>query len=175
MKAVFLDRDGTVTVGIPKYERVDRLDKVELLPHTLEALRILTGLDFGVFLVTNQAGLAEGLMTKAEFNAINDKILELIAPSGIQIIRTYVCPHGMDDNCECRKPKPTLLFEAAREYDIDLAASYMVGDRATDVKTGINAGTRTILVRTGDPAAIAPQATYTAADLLDAVRYIAEQ
>ncbi len=173
MKAIFLDRDATITIGTPTYERVDSLDKVELLPHSLEALTILAGLDYGIVIVTNQAGLAEGLITEAEFWAINDKVLRLIAPSGITIIKTYVCPHSLDNTCACRKPKPKMLLDAAQDYAIDLAASYMIGDRWSDMQAGINAGTKTILVQTGVRGVVSAEATYTATDLLDAVRYIA--
>lgn len=171
MKAVFLDRDGTVNAGIPYHERVDSVDKVELLPNSLEALSLLAKSDYFVFFVTNQAGLAEGLITMDDFEAINSKLLEMIAPSGIKITKTFVCPHGEHDNCECRKPKPKMLIDAARKYSIDLANSYMVGDRSSDIETGINAGTKTILVQTGSILE-APKATYTATDLLDAVNYI---
>ena len=175
MKAVFLDRDGTVNVGVPTYERVDSLDKVELLPNTLEALKLLADLDYGVFFITNQAGLAEGLITQEHFDKINNKVLELVAPSGIKVIKTYVCPHGENDNCECRKPKPKLLLDAATEHEIDLANSYMIGDRHSDVMTGVNAGTKTILVKTGVPTVEAPEATFTAQTLLEAVNYIASK
>jgi D-glycero-D-manno-heptose 1,7-bisphosphate phosphatase len=74
MKAVFLDRDGTINAGIPKYERVDSVDKVEILPNVIEALRLLASLDYKVFFVTNQAGLAEGLITQAQFDEINGKV-----------------------------------------------------------------------------------------------------
>jgi histidinol-phosphate phosphatase family protein len=172
MRAIFLDRDGTVTAGIPKYERVDSVDKVELLDNTLEGLRLMTELDYLKFFVTNQAGLAEGIITEADFAVINNEVLRQIQPSGIQITKTYVCPHGEASNCECRKPKPKLLQDAAAEYDIDLANSWMIGDRLSDIQTGINAGTKTILVQTG---AIhdAPEATFVAKDLLEAAQYIA--
>jgi D-glycero-D-manno-heptose 1,7-bisphosphate phosphatase len=172
MRAIFLDRDGTVTYGIPKYERVDSVDKVELLPNTIEGLRLLSTLDFLKFFVTNQAGLAEELISWDEFNAINNEVLRKIEPSGVEITETYVCPHGEGSTCECRKPKPKLLQDAAVKYDIDLANSWMIGDRLTDVQTGINAGTKTILVQTGS-IMDAPEATYVAADLLDAAKYIA--
>jgi D-glycero-D-manno-heptose 1,7-bisphosphate phosphatase len=173
-KAVFLDRDGTVTVGVPTYERVDSLDKVELLPKTIEALKRLAGMGYLIFFVTNQAGLAEGLIGWDEFNEINGKALELIAPSGIKIEKTYVCPHGENDNCECRKPKPKLLFDAAKEYDIDLTNSWMIGDRPSDVMTGVNAGTKAILVKTGVPTVECDQATVTLPSLLEAVEYISK-
>jgi len=174
MKAVFLDRDGTIDVGVPTYERVDSLDKVELLPNVVEALSRLAELDYGVFFVTNQAGLAEGLISQAQFDEINNKVLELIAPSGVKVLKTYLCPHAEADNCECRKPQPKLLLDAAREFDIDLAQSWMIGDRPSDVMTGINGGTRAILVLSGVPTVTSDQATATVPSLLEAVEYIAQ-
>lgn len=174
MKAVFLDRDATINVGVPKYERVDSLDKVELLPNTLEALKLLATLDFVVFFVTNQGGIGEGLISLDEFAEINSRVLDLISPSGVKITKTYLCPHGYNDDCECRKPKPKLLLDAAKEFDIDLKSSYMIGDRPTDVQTGLNAGTKTILVMTGHKNAAHDNANYVATDLLEAVRYIAK-
>ena len=173
MNAIFLDRDGTVNVGTPTYERVDSLDKVELLPNTLEALKLLASMDYGVFFITNQAGLAEGIITQEQFDQINNKVLELVAPSGIKILKTYVCPHGESDNCACRKPKPKLLLDAANEYQVDLTNSYMVGDRHTDVMTGVNAGTRAILVKTGVPTVEAQESVFTAPTLLEAANFIA--
>jgi len=175
MRAVFLDRDGTVTVGTPTYERVDSLDKVRLLPNTLAALKQLARLDYGAFFITNQAGIAEGRITQTEFNEINNKVLALVAPSGIKILRTYLCPHSERDNCACRKPKPKLLLDAAKDYNINLGSSWMVGDRPSDIMTGVNAGVRSILVKTGVPTVESDQAVYTAPSLLEAVQYIAEQ
>lgn len=172
MRAIFLDRDGTVNAGIPRFERVDSVEKVELLPNALEGLGILATLNYLCFFVTNQAGLAEGLITKTEFDEINNEVLRQIKPSGLGIERTYVCPHAETSNCECRKPKPKLLADAASEYGIDLAESWMIGDRESDIQTGINAGTKTILVQTGS-IKTAPGATYVARDLLDAANYIA--
>jgi D-glycero-D-manno-heptose 1,7-bisphosphate phosphatase len=172
-KAIFLDRDGTVSVGVPVHERVDSVDKVELLPNTIAGLAKLATLDYKLFFVTNQAGLAEGLIMQADFDAINNKVLEEIAPSGAQILKTYVCPHGEGSDCDCRKPKPKLLKDAAHEYDIDLSQSWMIGDRLTDVQTGINAGTKTILVKTGVPTVEAPDATVTLPSLLEAADFIA--
>lgn len=173
MRAIFLDRDGTVNVGTPTYERVDSLGKVELLPNTLEALKLLSSLDYKIFFVTNQAGLAEGIISQTDFDAINDKVLSLIEPSGINVAATYVCPHGENDNCECRKPKPKLLLDAAKEYDIDLSKSWMIGDRPSDVMTGVNAGVKSILVKTGVPTVESDEAVFTAPTLLEAVQYIA--
>lgn len=169
---MFLDRDGTINAGIPKYERVDSPDKVEILPEVMKGLRLLATMNYGVFFVTNQAGLAEGLITRQEFDAINQRVLDLIDDSGIVVLETFVCPHGEQDNCDCRKPKPKLLADAAEKYEIDLANSWMIGDRLTDIHTGINAGTKTILVQTGSLLE-APEATYTAPNLYEAIKYIA--
>lgn len=174
MKAVFLDRDGTVNVGVPKYQRIDNLDKVELLPNTLEALALLAELEYGVFFVTNQSGLSEGLITHEDFHEINNKILELIDPTGIKIIETYYCPHDLKEKCNCHKPAPKMLLDAAKKYNVDLSDSYMVGDRSSDVQTGINAGTKTVFVSTGEELE-APYAGYMARDLLEAIRYIGQR
>jgi len=175
MRAVFLDRDGTINVGVPVYERVDSIDKLRLLPTVMEALTILAKLDFGVFLVTNQGGIAEGLISENDFEDINNKLLEMIKPSGVKIIKTYHCPHGENSTCECRKPKPKMILEAAADYNVDLGNSWTIGDRLTDVMTGINAGTNTILVQSGAVKHKSAEATYTAATLLDAIEYIARQ
>jgi D-glycero-D-manno-heptose 1,7-bisphosphate phosphatase len=172
MRAIFLDRDGTINAGIPKYERVDSIDKVEMLPNSVEGLALLAKLDYLIFLVTNQAGLAEGLISQDEFDAINNEVLSQVSSSNIKIAKTYVCPHGESSDCDCRKPKPGLLLQARDEFDIDLAESWMVGDRLTDIQTGIDAGTKTVLVQTGS-FKDAPEATFVAADLLEAVQYIA--
>ena len=174
MKAIFLDRDGTINDGVPTHERVDSIDKVTLLPNTLKALAMLSKLDYDVFFITNQAGIAEGLISLEQFNDINNKVLELISPSGIKVLKTYLCPHGENDKCGCRKPSPKLLNDAANEFNIDLEKSWMIGDRPSDVLTGHNAGTRTILVKTGVPTVESDTATYTAPSLLEAVQYIAD-
>jgi len=174
-RAVFLDRDGTIDYGIPTYERVDSVDKVQLLPSVLEALALLAGMDYLVFVVTNQAGIAEGLITPEQFEEINNEMLRQISPSGITIQKTYMCPHGDKSTCKCRKPQPKMLLDAAREFDVDLAGSWMIGDRPSDVMAGVNAGTRAILVQSGVADILALEAEYTADTLLDAIRYIADQ
>lgn len=174
MKAIFLDRDGTINAGIPKYERVDSIDKIEILPNAIKGLSLLAELDYTVFLVTNQAGIAEGLISQDKFYEINNEILRQVQSSGVKITETFVCPHGEDSQCDCRKPKPGLLKQAVEKYNIDLANSWMIGDRMTDINTGINAGTKTILVQTGSILE-ASNASYVATDLLDAAKFIKSQ
>lgn len=174
MKAVFLDRDGTVIVDPPD-ERVDTIEKIQLFPDTIEALTLLASLDYGVILITNQAGIAEGRIDAADFERINGKAVELLEDSGVKILKTYMCPHVASDNCECRKPKPTMILQAARDFDVDLSQSWMIGDHESDIKAGLNAGggVRTILVKTANKPEDSPDATYTAPTLSDAIRYVA--
>ncbi len=173
MKVVFLDRDGTV-IKDPPDERVDRLDKIELFPDSLKALKLLSTLDYGVIIITNQAGIAEGRINEAEFKIINNKVVDLLEQSGVKILKTYMCPHVAADNCECRKPKPTMLLQAAKEFGIDLSSSWIVGDHESDIKAGLNAGAKAILVKTANKPENSEDATYTAKNLLEAVKYIYE-
>ena len=172
MKAIFFDLVGTVIEGVPTYDRVDSLEKVKLLRSVVPALKLVSGLEYSVFFVTNQAGIAEGRLTEELFAEILKKTMDIIKMSGVHVIKTYMCPHGLDSTCECRKPKPKFLLDAAQEYGIDLAESWMLGDAVTDVETGVNAGAKTILVKSGIPTVESKDATYTAANLLDAVEYI---
>jgi D-glycero-D-manno-heptose 1,7-bisphosphate phosphatase len=170
MNIILLDRDGTV-IRDPEDERVDREDKIELFPDSIEALRYLADAGYGVILITNQAGIAEGRITVEDFERINKKVLELLAPSGVKILKTFMCPHGPGDACVCRKPSPTMLLEAIHEFSLNAHEIYMTGDRESDIKAGIAAGTKTILVETANVPVVAKEATYTAPNLLDAVRY----
>ncbi len=173
MKAVFLDRDGTLIVDPPDL-RVDRISKIHLFPDVFKAMKRLAELDYGIFLVTNEASIAEGRLDEEGFHRLNGILLELLEPTGAKILKTYFCPHGEDSTCECRKPKPKLLQDAAKEFDIDLKQSWSIGDRESDIKAGIAAGTKTILVQTGNHPVETKEADHTAKDILEAVEYIAE-
>src|SRR5579872_4137855 len=171
MKVVFLDRDGTLIVDPPD-EVVDSIKKIQLLPQTLKALKVLATLDYGVILISNQIGIAKGRLTEADFQRINGKVLEILKPTGIKILKTYFCPHASEDNCNCRKPKPGMILQASKDFDIDLANSWMIGDRLTDVEVGINAGTKTIVVQTGLKRIETDKATFNAENILEAIKYI---
>lgn len=173
MKTVLLDRDGTVIVDPPD-ERVDKEEKIELFPDSIEALRYFADNGFAVILVTNQAGISEGRINEDDFNRIHAKALEQLSPSGVKVLKTYMCPHSPDDGCECRKPKPTMILQAAKDFNLDLPNVYMVGDRQSDIMAGVNAGTKTVLVKTANVEVQAPKATYTAQNLLEAAKYIVE-
>ncbi len=171
MNIILLDRDGTVIVD-PEDERVDAEDKILLFPDTIEALRYLSEHDFAIIFITNQAGIAEGRINTEGFHRIQNRVLEMLAPSGVKVLKTYFCPHSPDDSCECRKPKPKMILEAIEDFGLDSKNLYMAGDRESDIMAGINAGTKTVLVKTANTPVTMEQATFTAPNLLDAVKYV---
>ncbi len=173
MKVIFLDRDGTV-IRDPEDERVDKEEKIELFPDTIEALTYLAKNKFSVIFITNQAGIAEGRLSTEDFHRIHTKVLETLSPSGVKVLKTYVCPHISEDNCECKKPKPTMLLKAIKEFNLNPKNVYMIGDRESDINAGINADIKTILVKTANIPVSADQADYTAPNLLDAVKYVVD-
>ncbi len=172
MKVVLLDRDGTVIVD-PQDERVDKEEKIQLFPDSISALKKLADNGFSVILITNQAGISEGRITEADFDRINNKVVRQLETSGVKILKTYMCPHGPNDGCACRKPKPTMILRAAKDFNLDLSNIYMIGDHRSDVLAGKSAGTKTILVQTAiNVQDEAPEANYIAQNLTEAIGYI---
>jgi D,D-heptose 1,7-bisphosphate phosphatase len=150
--AVFLDRDGTLNED-PGYLGNPAL--VKLFPGTGEALSILKNeLDFKLVVITNQSGIARGLINKEMVNSIHNKINELLSEDNVSIDAFYYCPAHPDFNNKeeslCRKPSPQMVFKAADDLKINLKESYFVGDSVTDIECGMNAGVKTILVKTGN-------------------------
>lgn len=143
--AVFLDRDGTI-IEDSGYLR-DPSDVV-FYPGTFKALEKLKD-RFLLFIVTNQTGVAKGLITLNDVEQINRRVVAALAERGIELADIYVCPHRRADNCRCIKPKPYFLQRAAERYDIDLSASFTVGDHPHDVQLARNAGAKGIYVLTG--------------------------
>jgi D-glycero-D-manno-heptose 1,7-bisphosphate phosphatase len=146
--AVFLDRDGTV---IDEVGHLGEPDRVVLLPGVPAALKRLTDAGFALVVITNQAGVARGWFTEADVEAVNARIAELLQAEAIRMDGWYHCPHHPDFTgpCDCRKPEPGMLRAAARDLDLDLSRSWMVGDHPTDAEAGRAAGAKAIMVRTG--------------------------
>ncbi len=145
--AVFLDRDGVIIENKADYIR--QWGEVKFIPGALEALRRLAATEYLVVLVTNQSAVGRGLMTLAEAQAINDRVIAEIRQAGGRVDGAYLCPHRPEDDCRCRKPKPGLLLDAAEELGIDLGASVLVGDAVSDVHAALAAGVGPVLVETG--------------------------
>ena len=150
--AVFLDRDGTI---IREYGHFWEPSKIQLIPGAAGAVLRLKAAGFLAVLATNQSAIARGAFTENQFWVGQRRLEGLLAEGGAKLDAVYFCPHHPTEGeppyrgpCECRKPKPGMLLQGARECAIDLARSYMVGDSAVDVGAGIAAGVRTIRVET---------------------------
>lgn len=143
---VLLDRDGTINVEV---DYALDPDDIELVPGAVEGLRRIGALGFGMVVVTNQSPIGRGMLTRERLEEIHARLRVLLADEGVEIQAFYVCPHTPEDGCDCRKPRPGLALRAARELDIDLARSFVIGDHAGDMGLGRAVGATTILVRTG--------------------------
>jgi D-glycero-D-manno-heptose 1,7-bisphosphate phosphatase len=143
-RAVFLDRDGTLMVDTD-YPRDPA--EVRLLPGAAAALARLRERGFRLVVVSNQSGLARGMITPEQAGRVHDRFVECLAAEGIVLDGAYYCPHGPDGGCDCRKPRPGLLRRAAAELGLDLDRSFAVGDRHRDVEAGVAAGCRAFLLR----------------------------
>ncbi len=171
-KFVLLDRDGTVIVN--RHYQKDPA-QTELLPMAREGIAMLRGAGFGIIMVSNQSGIARGLLTRAEAEAVNRSVIERLG-EGKWLDGIYYCPHGPDDDCQCRKPRTGMVDRAAREHGFSPDESYVVGDSKADIELGHNIGGISVLVRTGYGEAAAAEASvkpeYTADNLEDAARWI---
>ncbi len=166
-RAVFLDRDGIVNVRLPE-AYVTRWEEFQFLPSIARALSRLRALGYRTVLVTNQQGIAKGLMTEEDLAEIHERMQRALGAAAFDAIE--VCPHAADAGCDCRKPRAGMLRRAAARMSIALEKSWMVGDTESDVEAGRAAGCRTILV---DGGAAQTAATFRCATLDDAVAIIA--
>lgn len=170
-EAVLFDRDGTLVVDVPYNGDPDRVRPVPGARAALDRLRE-AGLPLAV--VSNQSGVARGLLTSEQVAAVNARVAELLGPFDAVL----VCEHGPDDGCACRKPRPGLVVEAARRLGVDPLQCVLVGDIGTDVEAGLAAGARPVLVPTAvtrqEEVAVAPEVASdleAAVDLVLAARY----
>jgi D-glycero-D-manno-heptose 1,7-bisphosphate phosphatase len=184
---VFLDRDGTIN---EQMGYINHLSRFHLLPGVAPAIRQLNELEIPVLVVTNQSGLARGYFPPALLAKVHERLAEELAVEGARVDGIYVCPHHPEAkreeyrvNCDCRKPKIGLFTTAAAEHNIDLSASFVVGDRWSDLKAAADCGATSILVLTGygrgDLEYLGPsqrlQPDYVAEDLQAAVAWIISQ
>lgn len=147
-KAIFLDRDGVINKtifrdGKPRAPYI--MEDFALFEGVIEAIALFKDAGFKTIIVTNQPDVSRGWVSRESVEMINSKIQELLEVDSIQ-----VCYHDKKDNCQCRKPKPGMILQGGNEFNIDLSASYMIGDRYSDVEAGHRAGCKSILVGEGD-------------------------
>lgn len=145
-KVIFLDRDGVINKKAPKGEYIKRWADFEFLSGSIEAVRMLTAYNYDIYVITNQAGVARGMMSEADLSQIHENMQNELARHGGKIKKIYACCHGWDEGCECRKPKPGMLFQAARENHIDLTKSIFVGDDERDMQAGEASDVKTSLI-----------------------------
>lgn len=143
--AIFLDRDGTL---IEDRGDLKSPEEVVFYPNTLKALRLLAP-RFVFFIVTNQSGIGKGNLATHEAEKVNNYVKDWLKKEGIEIKDIYTCPHTTEDECDCKKPKPHFLHKAAKDYDIDLSRSFVIGDHPHDVHFAENAGATGIYLLTG--------------------------
>lgn len=146
-KIILLDRDGVINKKPPKAEYVKNWEEFEILPGTIDALKLLIKKEYEIFIISNQAGIGRGVMTKEDFKQIHEKFLEVCKKEGINIKGIYYCPHNWDEGCFCRKPKPGMLFKAAADHHFDLTKAIFIGDDERDEQAGQAADCRTILLQ----------------------------
>jgi D-glycero-D-manno-heptose 1,7-bisphosphate phosphatase len=170
---VLLDRDGTIII-----ERHYLSDprQIEFLPGAVTGLRHMLGMGLGLVVVTNQSAVGRGFFDEAHLDLIHQRLNELLEAEGIHLEGIYFCPHTPEDGCYCRKPRPGLIERAAKEFDFDLQASFVIGDKPADIELGREVGATTFLVRTGYGAEFADDPTvnpdYVADDLSAAAQTI---
>jgi D-glycero-D-manno-heptose 1,7-bisphosphate phosphatase len=151
-KAVFLDRDGVINRKAPEGEYIVRWEDFEILAGVVEAVRALNQSGCRVIVVTNQRAIARKKITLAELEEMHARLIAALAEHGASIDRIYFCPHDIEANCDCRKPKPGMLLRALKDFEIDPRKSWMVGDSAIDIEAGKRAGCRTALIGTSSNA-----------------------
>ncbi len=151
--AVFLDRDGAL---IEEAHYLSKVEQVRLLPGVVDGLRLLERAGFVLVVVTNQAGVARGYFPESQVGVIHRHLEDEFARRGVAISSWKFCPHHPTEGegtykvaCDCRKPSPGMLLQAAKELNLDLPRSFMLGDKRSDLEAGSRAGCRTVLVRTG--------------------------
>lgn len=166
---VFLDRDGTLNVKPPDGEYIERPESLELLPGAAEAVGMLNRAGLWTGVVTNQRGVALGLMSIEDLQAVHERLRHLLRLQGAFVDAIYVCPHEIGV-CDCRKPRPGLLLRARSEHPaLDFARAAIVGDSLSDAQAGRRLGLRTVLISDGE--ADRSVADHVVPELLQAVRW----
>lgn len=147
MKLVILDRDGTINYDSERY--IKSPSEWRPIEGSLEGIARLTQAGYRIVVATNQSGIARGLFDTATLVAIHDTLQRAVMQAGGRIDAFFFCPHAADSDCACRKPKPGMLQEVARRFNISLEDTYMVGDAHRDVEAAAAAGARPVLVLSG--------------------------
>ncbi len=171
MRAVFLDRDGTIARDV---SYCSKAEDFALFPDAAGAIKLLNAAGFRVVVVTNQSGVGRGYFTEETLAQIHQKMERELREQGAFVDAIYYCPHHPDDGCECRKPKGGMFRKAAERFGIEFDKSFMVGDMAKDIEAGKALGCKTVLVKTGSNFTDSVSPDYAAQNILEAVQWIIE-
>jgi len=142
-KAVFIDRDGTINVN---YGYINNPDDFKMYPNVAKGIKLLQENGFKIIIITNQSGIARGYFSEKSLEEIHDKMKKELSKEDTGVDAIYYCPHHPDENCNCRKPKPGMLEQAIKDFDIEIKDSYIIGDRMLDVEAGKIIGCKTVLI-----------------------------
>lgn len=142
-KAVFLDRDGTINYD---YGYIHEAKRLRLIRNAGKSLKNLAEHGYKLIVITNQSGIGRGYFNLSDAEAINATLNERLKKLKVQIDKFYICPHAPNEDCQCRKPSPAMILQAAHDHNIDLTKSYMIGDKISDVECGKNAGVRSFMI-----------------------------
>lgn len=175
---IFLDRDGVINKDSPDY--IKNWPEFEFIPGSIEAIKLLSNNGYQVIIITNQSMINRRISTSENLAFMHEMMKKAVKNEGGDIKDIFFCPHAPEEKCDCRKPKPELIFQAGKKYGINITKSVMIGDSAKDIECAKNAGCGyAILVKTGNykhamdllkEKNILPD--YIAADLLDAAGWI---
>jgi histidinol-phosphate phosphatase family protein len=145
-KIIFLDRDGVINKKPPKADYVKKWEEFEFIPGSIDCIKKLYDSGYELIIITNQPGIARGLMTEKTLTAIHKKMIKKFSEVNVEIKDIYYCPHGWNDGCNCRKPKPGMLYQASFDYHIDLTDSILIGDDERDIQAGEAVGCTSFLI-----------------------------
>lgn len=165
-KVIFLDRDGVINEKAAPHQYITRWEEFRFLPGVPEAIYSLNEAGYKLVIVSNQRGIARGMMTMEQLNELHENMCAALEKQGAHIDAIYVCPHN-EGECTCRKPDIGLFLQAERQFCVDKAQSFMIGDSASDIEAGERYGVRTILVNNEDKLG-----TVQCKDLCSAADYI---
>ncbi len=145
-KAVFLDRDGVINED---FGYVFRIEDFKFRAEIFDFLKEISLLDYEIFVITNQSGIGRNFYSLKDFEILNNFMLNEFKKHGIFIKKVYFCPHSPDENCECRKPKAGMILKAFKEFNINLENSVLIGDKMSDIKSGINVNIKNLFLLSG--------------------------
>jgi len=170
IKAIFLDRDGTININEPEY--LHKIEDFKFIPSAVSALKELSKTDYKIIILTNQSGIGRGYFKEKDLKKLHQWLLKELKKKNIRIDKIYYCPHQPKDNCSCRKPKIGMLLQAVKDFNISLNKSWVIGDDERDIIMARNANVRSIKIGKKMPKKLKLEPNFYAKNLLETVKII---